>query len=140
MVTTLTFGNVIRARRRQLDLTQEDVARRIGTSAPYIFQLEANIRHPSEEVVARLAKALGLDARELFFLANPQTRFLVSQEPMFGAGCAWHAFSTDTNLRQNHNVTDAELHFLSHVATMGDVRSPRDFIFILNTVRHALGK
>ena len=36
-----TFGNVIRERRRQLDLTQEDVARRINTSVPYIGLLEA---------------------------------------------------------------------------------------------------
>ena len=28
------FGSVIRARRRQLDLTQEELARRIGTSSP----------------------------------------------------------------------------------------------------------
>jgi hypothetical protein len=28
---------------------------------------------------------------------------------------------------------------LSQVAKMGEVRAPRDFIFILNTTRHALG-
>jgi hypothetical protein len=26
------------------------------------------------------------------------------------------------------------------VALLGDVRSPRDFIYILNTVRHAVGR
>jgi len=30
------FGQVIRERRRQLDLTQEEVARRIKTSTPYV--------------------------------------------------------------------------------------------------------
>jgi hypothetical protein len=29
---------------------------------------------------------------------------------------------------------------LSQVALMGEVRSSRDFIFILNTIRHAIGK
>ena len=31
-----TFGQVIRERRRQLDLTQEEVAKRIKTSTPYV--------------------------------------------------------------------------------------------------------
>ncbi len=35
------FGQVIRERRRQLDLTQEEVARRIRTSTPYVGHLEA---------------------------------------------------------------------------------------------------
>ena len=29
---------------------------------------------------------------------------------------------------------------LARVALLGDVKSPRDFIYILNTVRHAVGK
>jgi transcriptional regulator with XRE-family HTH domain len=59
-----SFGRVIRERRRQLDLTQEDVARRIKTSATYIAHLEAAKRHPSEKVVVKLANILGLDPRE----------------------------------------------------------------------------
>ena len=35
------FGQVIRERRRQLDLTQEEVARRIKTSTPYVGHLES---------------------------------------------------------------------------------------------------
>jgi hypothetical protein len=29
---------------------------------------------------------------------------------------------------------------LERVALLGEVRSPRDFIYILNTVRHAVGR
>jgi hypothetical protein len=29
---------------------------------------------------------------------------------------------------------------LSQVALMGDVRRPRDFVFVLNTIRHVLGQ
>jgi hypothetical protein len=29
---------------------------------------------------------------------------------------------------------------LSRVALLGEVRSPRDFVLILNTVRHAVGR
>ena len=67
-----TFGEVIRERRRQLDLTQREVANRIGTSTPYIGHLESDKRHPSEEVVARIADVLGFGRKDLFFLANPR--------------------------------------------------------------------
>ncbi len=138
--TTQRFGHVIRERRRQLDLTQEEVARRIGTSIPYVGHLEAGKRHPSEKVVVKLAKVLGLEARELFFLANPDTKVLVSQQPDPTETSAWEVFSRDTKLRKVHNINDAEMKVLSEVAMMGEVRSPRDFVFLLNTIRHALGK
>ena len=66
-----TFGQVIRERRRQLDLTQQEVGRRIKTSTPYVGHLESGKRHPSDKVLSRLAEVLALDRRELFFLANP---------------------------------------------------------------------
>jgi DNA-binding XRE family transcriptional regulator len=140
MIDDKGFAQIIRNRRRQLDLTQEDVARRIGTSVAYIAHLEAGRRHPSEKVVISLAEVLGLDPRELFFLANPETKDLVSQEPTSGKASAWDAFSVDENLRKAHRITGSEMETLSQVALMGEVRSSRDFIFILNTIRHALGK
>jgi transcriptional regulator with XRE-family HTH domain len=79
-VKTRNFGQVIRDRRRQLDLTQEEVARRISTSTPYIGHLESGKRHPSEKVVTKLADVLGLDRREMFFLANPGAKALLSQQ------------------------------------------------------------
>ncbi len=138
--TTQRFGNVIRERRRQLDLTQEEVAHRIDTSIPYVGHLEAGKRHPSEKVVIKLAKVLGLEPRELFFLANPDTKALVWRQPGSADPSAWDLFSKDTKLRKVHNINDAEMQVLSEVAMMGEVRSPRDFVFILNTIRHALGK
>ncbi len=131
---------MIRERRRQLDLTQEEVARRISTSIPYVGHLEAGKRHPSEKIVLKLARVLALDARELFFLANPETKVLISQRPEAGEASAWEVFSKDTGLRKLHNISDAEMAVLSQVAMMREVRSPRDFLFILNTIRQALGK
>lgn len=75
-----TFGQVIRERRRQLDLTQEEVARRVKTSTPYVGHLESAKRHPSDKIVTRLAEVLGLDRRELFFLANPRAQALLTPE------------------------------------------------------------
>jgi transcriptional regulator with XRE-family HTH domain len=139
-ITTQTFGQVIRARRRKLDLTQQDLARRIEMSMPYIALLETGARHPSDKVVRRLAEALALDPRELFFLANPGTKALISQEQKTSEASAWDGFVKDETLRKVHNITDQEMQTLSQVALMGEARSSRDFLFILNTIRQAFGQ
>jgi transcriptional regulator with XRE-family HTH domain len=134
------FAKVIRERRRQLDLTQEEVANRVDTSVPYIGLLESGKRHPSEKVVAKLAAVLGLDPGELFFMANPTARSIISSNTASNSRSAWEAFSQDNRLRKIHNITDEEMQALSQVALMGEVRQPRDFVFVLNTIRHVLGQ
>ncbi len=133
-----TFGSVIRERRRQLDLTQEDVATRIKTSTPYIGHLESGKRHPSEKVIARLSSVLGLQSRELFFLANPRTRDLLSTASSGGRRSAWEEFRHDERIRRAHNISAEEMDVLARVAAMGEARAPRDFIYILNAIRLAL--
>ena len=140
MNASQNFASVIRNRRRQLDLTQEEVGRRIGTSVAYIAHLEADRRHPSEKIVVELARVLGLDPRELFFLANPQTKGLVTQAADADGASVWESFAKDEKLRKSHKITEQEMETLSRVALMGEVRSSRDFIFILNTIRHAFGR
>lgn len=135
-----SFGRVIRERRRQLDLTQEEVAERIKTTGPYITHLETGKRHPSSKVVVKLSDALGLDASELFLLANPKVGSLISAQQKPEKGSAWDAFVGDKGARKIHNITDQEMETLSRVAKMGEVRDPRDFIFILTTIRQALGQ
>src|ERR1700730_12094721 len=140
MIGIQDFATLIRNRRRQLNLTQDEVARRIGASIPYVGHLEANRRHPSEKIVIRLAKVLGLDPRELFFLANPETKVLVSEKPTSSEASAWDAFSTNPKVRKIHSVTGRGMETYERGVVMGDVRSSEDFIFSLNTIRHALGK
>jgi transcriptional regulator with XRE-family HTH domain len=135
-----TLGQVLRDRRRQLNLTQEELARRIKTSTPYVGHLESGKRHPSEKVVRRLAWVLDLDPRELFFLANPRTEALLSPAPESKASSVWERFRKDNPLRRAHNISGDELEMLSRVPMLGDVSSPREFIYILNAVRHALGR
>jgi transcriptional regulator with XRE-family HTH domain len=139
-ITTRSFGQVIRERRRKLDLTQQDLAQRIETSVPYVALLESGTRHPSDNVVRKLAAALALDPRELFFLANPAAKDLISREQKTSEASAWDAFAKDESLRKVHNITDQEMQTLSQVALMGEVRSSRDFLFILNTIRQAFGQ
>ena len=134
------FGQVIRERRRQLDLTQEEVAHRIKTSTPYVGHLESGKRHPSDKILTRLAEVLGLDRRELFFLANPRAQALLSPETASTTIPAWEDFRKNEQLRRVHSISNEEMDMLSRVALLGEVRSARDFIYILTTVRHAVGR
>src|SRR6476646_10863502 len=53
-----SFGRWLRARRRALDLTQDDLARQIACSVVTIRKLEADERRPSRQIAERLADAL----------------------------------------------------------------------------------
>jgi hypothetical protein len=112
------------------------------TSTPYVGHLESGKRHPSDKIVTRLAEVLGLDRRELFFLANPHTQALLAapQEKAEGSASAWDQFRKNEQLRRIHNVSNDEMQMLSQVALLGEIQSPRDLIYILNMVRHAVGR
>jgi transcriptional regulator with XRE-family HTH domain len=135
-----SFGQVIRDRRRQLDLTQQEIARRIKTSTPYVGHLESSKRHPSDKVLGRLAEVLGLDRRELFFLANPRTVAFLQPKETNSMTSAWEEFRRDQRIHRTHNIASDEMDLLSTVAMMGEIPSPRDFIYILQTIRQALGR
>jgi predicted ATPase/DNA-binding XRE family transcriptional regulator len=65
---SMSFGRLIRARRRALDLTQEDLAHKVGYSVITIRKVEADERRPSRQLVQRLAQSLGIapDQRATF--------------------------------------------------------------------------
>jgi transcriptional regulator with XRE-family HTH domain len=134
------FAQRIRARRRGLDITQEEVARRIGTSTPYVGHLESGKRHPSEKIVVRLADILGIDRAELFLLANPQAEAIIAEPAKASDTSAWNEFRNDKKLHRVHNITRDEMEILSRLALMGNVRSARDFLFVLNAIRQAFGR
>jgi transcriptional regulator with XRE-family HTH domain len=134
-----SFGELIRQRRRELDLTQEDVADRIGTSIPFVGHLEAGKRRPSEITITKLADALGLERGELFFLANPEAKALFENAGS-KTRSAWETFKKDLRLHRAQRITPAEMEMLAQVPLMGEVRSIRDFIYILQTVRHSLSR
>lgn len=133
----LTLGPALLRRRKQLGLTQAQVATKVGVRPNYIGYLEANARRPSPKVVIKLAKVLDLDPQELFFLANPQVRAVVEPRPL-AQGSTWERFKKDKRLHTRHGVTRAELRALENVSALGSVRSERDFLFILQVIRQAL--
>jgi transcriptional regulator with XRE-family HTH domain len=112
------LGQVIRDRRRSLGLTQEEVAKRAKTSSPYVGHLESGKRNPSDKVVSRLAQVLGLDRRELFFLANPFAHALLAPEADGAHESAWEQFRNNEQLRRLHNISASEVEMLSRFALL----------------------
>lgn len=136
---TISLGPVLRRRRMQLELTQAQVADKVGCRPNYIGYLEAEARHPSPEIVAKLAAALDLDRQELFFLANPNVRAMVrpGSEPD-KTDSAWQRFRANKRLHTRHGITRTELGALESVSRLGPVRNQRDFLFVLQAIRQAL--
>jgi transcriptional regulator with XRE-family HTH domain len=71
------FGQVIKRRRRELGLTQREVAERIRfedgrvISGPYLVELEHNTRRPPRAyLIEQFARALSLKADVLYFAAG----------------------------------------------------------------------
>jgi len=135
------LARLIKQRRASLGLSQRELARRIRTSAGFISQLELGKRRPSYKRLALLAKVLGVDQRELFCLANPTARQIVDQPANDDdTASAWEQFINDHVARRAYHILDDEMEVLSCVRTIGEVRSPREFIYILNTLRYAVGR
>ena len=137
-MASTNLGMVLRRRRRQLELTQQQVARKVNVRANYIGYLARDMRRPSTAVLAKLAKVLDLDQEELFFLAHPQVRTFIHTDAPDPKESAWEGFRTDKRLQTRHGVTPAELKVLQHISALGDVREPRDYLFILQAIRQAL--
>lgn len=91
-------------------------------------------------MIASLAAVLGLDSRELFLLANPRAKEMIGPEPESKADSAWDIFRNDEQLRRRYNISDEEMEILERAALLGEVRGTSDFIYILNAIRHAVGR
>jgi transcriptional regulator with XRE-family HTH domain len=60
------FGKRLRARRQELQLTLEDVAKISGLGRSFISEIERDLVSPSIASVLKLCRALGLGLRDLF--------------------------------------------------------------------------
>lgn len=63
-----SFGNWVRRRRKALDLTQQELAQRMGCSLSMIYKIEADGRRPSRQIAELLVEHLKIppDQCELF--------------------------------------------------------------------------
>jgi len=59
------LGNRIKRKRRLLNLTQEELAAKVGISPVYVGYIEQGRNTPSLEVLEKIAKALKIKTSEL---------------------------------------------------------------------------
>jgi transcriptional regulator with XRE-family HTH domain len=62
----VAFGEFVRAQRRLAQVSQRNLARMSGVSDSYLSQLERGNYQPSPQVVKALARAFGLDPKQLY--------------------------------------------------------------------------
>lgn len=135
-----TLGKVVKEARDALRLTQRELAASVDVKASHIAYIENNHRRPSLSLLRRLVEALGLDRREVLFLAHPDAKYLIGDSAIPGkakAGDAWKQFAANHAMLRRHNVSPAELRVLKQVSLLEDVSNPRHFLFILNSIRQA---
>ena len=134
------LGPVIKDARTALRLTQRELAAEVGVKASHIAYIENNQRKPSLGLLKRLAETLGLEPRKVLFLAHPEARYLTgpgTRAGATGARTSWKRFSSNRVLLRRHNVTRPELKILKQVSVMENVSDPRNYLFILNSIRLA---
>ena len=111
------FGRVIEDRRRELGLTQETVAKKVGVRANYVGYLERGMRHPSQKVVEKLSGALKLDSQDLYLLANPRVRSLLGKaKPAAPSVSPWQKFIRSPSMQQKNGLNKAERDALAQIA------------------------
>lgn len=59
-----SFGEFIRTRRMELNLTQYEVAARAGTTQGYLCKVEKGLREPTITLALSICESLGLDINE----------------------------------------------------------------------------
>lgn len=86
MDVTESLGYWIRRRRKALDLTQEELARRVGCAVITLRKMEADERRPSRQMAERFAQCLELPPADLpHFLAIAAQQRMPVQVPPSGA-------------------------------------------------------
>lgn len=64
MRTSKAFADWVKRKREEAELTQEQLAQRSGCGKAYISKFETNGSHPTLELLAKLARALGVPITE----------------------------------------------------------------------------
>lgn len=133
-------GTLIREARISLKLTQRDLASMVGVKASHIAYIESEQRNPSLALLRRLADTLGLNRRELLFMIHPDARQLTEEREQQGNSKkpdGWRQFSTNQAILRRYRITPSELKILKQVNDLAAVSNPRNFLFVLNSIRMA---
>jgi transcriptional regulator with XRE-family HTH domain len=141
-INHLTLGQILRKQRKDIGLSQRELALRLGVKAGLVAKLETDCRQrPSFQLLSRVASVLGLDKEQLFQLAETEAHSSSGARkaithPRDGAQ-VWGAFSLSCALLDRYNVKPQELKALSQVSLMGKITGSEALLFILDAIRES---
>ena len=138
MKNTNQLGELLKARREGLGLTQRRLAEKLGVEASHVAFIESGRRRPSLRLVAKIADTLGLDRQHLLILAHPEAKALIAEansRPPKKTAPSWQRFIKNHQLLARYHVTEPELRALEHLGLLGSVHSAKEFLAILTLIR-----
>ena len=71
---SVRFGRKVKELRKSINISQNELAERVGVSKDYIGLIERGLRSPSLQVIERIANSLGVAIKSLF--DDPQSKVL----------------------------------------------------------------
>jgi hypothetical protein len=107
-------------------------------SAGHISNIEHDHGRPSLALLNRIVEVLGLPGKQAFSLAYPEAMAILESHRMHEGLSVWQKFISAKGLWARYGVSPRELKVLANIQSLGKVTSPRDFIFILNSIRQAI--
>jgi transcriptional regulator with XRE-family HTH domain len=134
----LTLGQLVKKWRKDSNLSQRALARRLRVSSSSISYIERGDRLPSLLLLARIADLIGIEKSSAFILARPDARSILGTGKAKPAANAWLRFAGDRALLARYCVTPSELKVLRQVGKLGRVANPSYFLFVLNSIRQAM--
>ena len=136
------FGAYIRARRQQLDLSQNDVAKKLKVAQNYVTYLERNQRRPNDELIKKIAEVLSLPVDKLYLSAHPELKEFIELDekkkhvqklsPML------EELKNDKELIKRFKITPQEITELASIRLRGEVKSKEDYLFLLSSIRQVM--
>jgi putative transcriptional regulator len=136
-----TLGLLVRGYRQALGMSQRELALKVGVQRASISFIENDRRRPSATLLHSIADVLDIEQDRLFLLARPEAKLAIRScfgSPTIAKDAAWLSFTRDKALLARHDVKSAELCILSKIRIIGEVRHPRDLIYILTAIRRVL--
>ncbi len=136
--TKTRLATMLKARRRELGLTQHSLAQKLGIRASHIALLENGRRRPSLGLIVRLTGVLGFDGRELLETAYPEIRTLLSPASprrRIKLNNSWERLFKNDTLLSRYRVTSREIEVLEHLGMLGGKLTAKRLLAILLLVR-----
>lgn len=86
-MVTMTFGEKLRELRKQANISQRELAKRVGIDFTYLSKIENNLMNPpAEKTIVKIAKELNTNEEELILLAKKvpiDVQDLITGNPLF---------------------------------------------------------